>query len=49
MEEASVEIEDPFGTDGNCLDMQAFTLTIARDVGQLAWHAARRAPLPQPT
>ena len=36
MEEVSVEIEDPFGTLENCLDMQTFTLTIARDVGQLA-------------
>lgn len=36
MEEASVEIEDPFGTDDNCLDMQAYCLTIARDTGQLA-------------
>ncbi len=42
MEEASVEIEDPFGTDDNCLDMQTYTLTIARDTGQLAQHAARR-------
>jgi putative membrane protein len=36
MEEASVEIEDPFGTRENCLDMVAYTLTIARDAGQLA-------------
>jgi putative membrane protein len=36
MEEVSVEIEDPFGTLENCLDMETFTLTIARDVGQLA-------------
>jgi putative membrane protein len=42
MEEASVEIEDPFGTDDNCLDMQSFTLTIARDAGQLARLAAKR-------
>lgn len=42
MEEASVEIEDPFGTDDNCLDMQAYTLTIARDTGQLARQAAKR-------
>lgn len=39
MEEASVEIEDPFGTDENCLDMDAFTITIARDTGQLAAHS----------
>jgi len=38
MEEASVEIEDPFGLQDNCLDLQAYTLTIARDTGQLAIH-----------
>ncbi len=43
MEEASVEIEDPFGTDENCLNLEALTLTIARDTGQLADRAARRA------
>ncbi len=43
MEEASVEIEDPFRTDDNCLDLNTFTLTIARDTGQLARHAAQRA------
>src|SRR5262245_39068399 len=32
IEEASVEIEDPFGTLENCLDMEAYTLTISRDV-----------------
>lgn len=36
MEEASVETEDPFGTDENCLDMMTYTLTIARDTGQMA-------------
>ena len=36
MEEASVEIEDPFGTGENCLDMTNFTITIARDTGQIA-------------
>ncbi len=36
MEEASVEIEDPFGTDENCLDMVTYTLTITRDTGQMA-------------
>jgi putative membrane protein len=40
IEEASVEIEDPFGTEDNCLDMAAFTLTIARDTGQMAAHKA---------
>ena len=38
IEEASVEIEDPFGTEENCLDMAAYTLTIARDTGQMAAH-----------
>ena len=42
MEEASVEIEDPFRTDDNCLDLNTYTLTIARDTGQLARHAAQR-------
>lgn len=42
MEEASVEIEDPFGTHDNCLDMGRFTLTIARDCAQLAGRAAHR-------
>lgn len=41
MEEASVETEDPFGRDENCLDLETFTLTIARDCGQLV---ARRTP-----
>ena len=40
MEEASVEVEDPFGTGENCLDMVTYTLTISRDTGQLA---ARKA------
>lgn len=35
MEEASVETEDPFGRDENCLDMESLTVTIARDAGQL--------------
>jgi putative membrane protein len=38
MEEAGVETEDPFGTDENCLDMETYTLTIARDTGQMAYH-----------
>ena len=42
MEEASVEIEDPFGGDDNCLDMPAYALTIARDTGQLARRAECR-------
>jgi putative membrane protein len=36
MEEASVEIEDPFSKDENCLDMETFTMRIARDAGQMA-------------
>jgi putative membrane protein len=36
IEEASVEIEDPFGKDENCLDMETFTMRIARDTGQMA-------------
>jgi putative membrane protein len=45
MEEASVEIEDPFGTGENCLEMVTYTLTIARDAGQLvASHATGERP-----
>jgi ion channel-forming bestrophin family protein len=36
IEEASVETEDPFGKDENCLDMETFTMGIARDAGQMA-------------
>jgi ion channel-forming bestrophin family protein len=36
MEEASVETEDPFGRGENCLDMETFTMGIARDAGQMA-------------
>jgi putative membrane protein len=36
MEEASVEIEDPFGKGENCLDMETYTMRIARDAGQMA-------------
>ncbi len=36
MEETSVEIEDPFGTNANCLNLDVLTITIARDTGQLA-------------
>jgi putative membrane protein len=36
IEEASVEIEDPFGKDENCLDMETYTMRIARDAGQMA-------------
>lgn len=41
IEEASVEIEDPFGMDDNCLDMETFTLGIIRDTGQMAARKAR--------
>jgi putative membrane protein len=36
MEETSVEIEDPFGDQPNCLDLDTLTITITRDTGQLA-------------
>ncbi|MFO0960282.1 MAG: bestrophin family ion channel [Isosphaeraceae bacterium] len=36
IEEASVETEDPFGHGENCLDMETFTMRIARDAGQMA-------------
>ena len=42
MEEASVETEDPFGIAENCLDLDTFTVTIARDCGQLAARVATR-------
>lgn len=42
IEEASVEIEDPFGKDENCLDMESYTLGIARDTGQMAASKLRR-------
>jgi putative membrane protein len=43
IEEASVEIEDPFGIDENCLDMVTYTVTIARDTGQMAARKERQA------
>lgn len=51
IEEASVETEDPFGKDMNCLDMETYALRIARDTGQmaatkLAMSAAESAPEP---
>lgn len=42
MEEASVEIENPFDTDDNCLDMVSYTTTIARDAGQIALRKTRQ-------
>lgn len=41
MEEASVETEDPFGKDENCLDLETYTLTISRDTGQLSHWAVK--------
>ena len=43
MEEASVEIENPFSKDDNCLDMESYTVTIARDLGQMVARKARLA------
>lgn len=40
MEETSVEIEDPFGFQPNCLDLEVITLTITRDTAQLAGYKA---------
>lgn len=45
LEEASVEIEDPFGKDDNCLDLITFTLTISRDTAQLAAAASQNHAL----
>ena len=42
MEEASVEIENPFDVDDNCLDMDSYTTTIARDSGQMVLRKARQ-------
>jgi putative membrane protein len=42
IEEASVETEDPFGLEENCLDLEAFCLTIIRDTAQLAARAETR-------
>jgi len=42
MEEASVEIENPFDKDDNCLDMESYTTTIARDAGQMALRKSRQ-------
>jgi putative membrane protein len=43
MEEASVEIENPFSKDDNCLDMESYTVTIARDLGQMVARKSRLA------
>ncbi len=43
MEEACVEIENPFELDDNCLDMDAYTTTIARDLGQMVSRKDRLA------
>jgi len=42
IEEASVEIEDPFGKEDNCLDLETYSLGIIRDTGQLAARRLRR-------
>src|SRR5262245_19223294 len=46
IEEASVETEDPFGTDENCLDMETYTLGIIRDTGQLVARKVRQSTAP---
>jgi putative membrane protein len=43
MEETSLEIEDPFGSNPNCLDLDVLTITIARDTAQLASFAETTA------
>ena len=43
IEEASVEIEDPFGLGDNCLDLETYCLTISRDTAQLADMAEHEA------
>ena len=48
IEETSVEIEDPFGTSANCLDLDVLTITVTRDVGQLAQFADSYSPLENP-
>ncbi|MFN7803752.1 MAG: bestrophin family protein [Planctomycetaceae bacterium] len=48
LEEASVEIEDPFGTHPNCLDLESYCLTITRDTAQLALAAQRRRASQRP-
>lgn len=42
IEEASVDIEDPFGRNANCIDLDTLTLTVTRDTGQLARYASSR-------
>ena len=42
IEEASVETEDPFGLEENCLDLEAYCLTIIRDTAQIAARAEAR-------
>jgi len=46
IEEASVETEDPFGLEENCLDLETYCMTIIRDTAQLAGRAqAKGLPL----
>ncbi len=42
IEEASVETEDPFGLEENCLDLETYCLTIIRDTAQVANRAEMR-------
>lgn len=44
IEEAGVEIEDPFGLEMNCLPLDALCLTVIRDTAELTrWPDAKRA------
>jgi putative membrane protein len=45
IEEASVETEDPFCLEENCLALEAYCLTIIRDTAQLAARAEARGPM----
>lgn len=42
IEEASVETEDPFGLEENCLALETYCLTIIRDTAQIAARAEAR-------
>lgn len=45
IEEASVETEDPFGLEENCLALESYCLTIIRDTAQLAARAESKASI----
>ena len=47
IEEASVETEDPFGLDENCLALESYCLTIIRDTAQLAARAESQSQTPR--